>query len=193
MRNTVLLLALFAAGCSSTATNLSYNPPRPPMVHAGAPAILTVTVSDNRADESDPNYVGAIRGGFGNPLKTITSKRPIAVEVQEAFQQALTARHILGEGGRDRLVVQVTKLSGNQYVRRDARAAFNLQILDASGRTIYQDAVDVNRINGSVITFDAGIFASTDDLLAITRQAMTDAIDQALDKPGFLAALQSGA
>jgi uncharacterized lipoprotein YajG len=65
-----LPLAIVLAGCGSTAASLTYTPTEAVQPQA-APMVGTVTVVDQRG-ESDPNYVGVIRGGFGNPLKTLT-------------------------------------------------------------------------------------------------------------------------
>ncbi len=189
MKSSAILVALLASGCT-TATGLPYTPTIPPIARS-TPAISAVTVDDARS-EKDPTYIGAIRGGFGNPLKTLTTARPIAAEVQAAFEAALTARGLLGNRGPDTLSVHVMKLSAKQYVRRDATAAFAVTVHDAGGQSVYSDTVDVNKVNGSIVTFDAGVFASTEDLHAIMVQTMSEAIDQVLDKPGFLAAVEPG-
>ena len=51
----------------------------------------------------------------------------------------------------------------------------------------------MTKVNGSLVIFDAGVFASLADLRAITIEAMTEAIDQSRDKPGFAAATRPGA
>lgn len=148
-----------------------------------------VTATDNRKDETDPTYVGSIRGGFGNPLKTIKTARPIADEVRDAFQQALMARGLFGPSGPNTLSVQVTAFSANQIVGPFARAAFDIQVRDAKGQAIYQDVGDAG---GYAFTFFSnGILASSESLRAFMEEKMTAAIDQALNKPDFLAAVKA--
>ena len=182
-------IGLLAAACSTTAADLAYSPSNTPPRSASA-TIASVAVSDERS-EKDPNYVGAIRGGYGNPLKTIVSKQPIPDEVRQAFDNALRARNMLApslEPGQSLTVsVRLTKLSANQYAGRHAAAAFSLQLL-RSGQPVYADAVDVENDNGGFFSFDNGILASTDDLRALMDRTLSQAIDQALDKPGFVAA-----
>ncbi len=190
MKPVIVILALLAAGCSTTASDLPYSPAIAPIVQ-GSRSVSSVTVTDAR-EEKDPTYIGAIRGGLGNPIKTLTTSRPVPAEVQTAFETALRSRDLLGGPGRDTLDVRVTKLSANQLVRRDAQAAFTLSLRNPAGQQIYADGVDVEKVNGSLVSFDAGILASTADLRAIMLQAMTEAIDQALDKPGFVAATRPG-
>ena len=187
MHRIIVLLALVASACT-TATDMPYTPVSPPLVQARA-FIGAVTTTDAR-DERDPTYVGAIRGGYGNPLKTIVTKRPIAEEVGTAFAAALAARHMQADGAPARLAIRVTKFSANQYFHRDAKAAFDVTLTDAAGRQIYADSVDNENSNGSV--FVTGILASADDLHALMVQTMSEAIDQALDKPGLLAAAKPG-
>ena len=54
---------------------------------------------------------------------------------------------------------------------------------------LFSDQEDVLKIEGSIVTFNAVVFASVDDLRAITVLSLDTAIDQALDRPSFRAAL----
>jgi hypothetical protein len=182
-----LLLAILLAGCGSTAASLTYTPTETVQPQA-APMVGTVTVVDQRG-ESDPNYVGVIRGGFGNPLKTLTSDRPVRDEVASAFIAGLQARGLYDPAGPDTLTITLTEFSSDQYHRREARVGFTL-VLTRRGQPLYQRTETVDKINGSMVTFDTGVFASIDDLRAITDQALSQAVDQALDRPGFLAAIR---
>ena len=184
VKQLAVFLALAAAACSTTAVDLPYSPAVPPVAR-GVPAIVAVTAADAR-DEKDPTYIGAVRGGVGNPVDTIVTKSPIADEVRAAFEQALAARNLLGAPGRDTLAIQVTKLSANQTIVRMAKAAFRMELRDAAGHAIYSDSADVSRSSGYVFS------ARVSDLNALGLQAMSEAIDQLLDKPGFLAALKLG-
>ncbi len=176
------LLALAATACSTTAVDLPYSPLVPPTA-SGVPAIAAVTATDAR-DEKDPTYIGAVRGGVGNPVDTIVTKTPIADQVKTAFEQALSARHLLGAPGRDTLAIQVTKLSANQTIVRTANAAFRIELRDGAGRILYSDSADVSRSSGYVFG------SKVSDLNALGLRAMSEAIDQVLEKPGFLAAVK---
>jgi hypothetical protein len=152
---------------------------------------MTVVVTDQR-DEKDPTYIGAIRGGFGNPLKTLTTAKPVGDEVHDAFVGALRARGLYDAGGRLTLAVTLTELSANQMARREGHTSFRLVLTGTGGQPLYQDEEDVLKINGSLVTLDAGVFASIDDLRTIADLSLSTAIDQALDKPGFQAAVAGG-
>lgn len=187
----ILLLALLLGACSTTTVALSYDTPPPPAQVAPDPVISRVDATDAR-NEPDPRWIGAIRGGFGNPLKNVQADAPVAQVVAQGFRQALAARGLLAAQGRGRydLDVTVVRLDCDQYHRREGNADFRVVLTDRrSGRVIYRDEASSHLVNGSIVTFDVGIFADPLDLRAIALQAMDQAIDGILGKPEFLAAL----
>jgi uncharacterized lipoprotein YajG len=147
-------------------------------------------VTDQRDDRS--NEIGVIRGGFGNPLKTVYSDQPVPQTVAAAFTAALQARGLAASGPAPfRLQVVVHQLYADKYHRAEAHADFGLTLSDArTGRPLYSDEAKADALTGSIVTFDTGVFASSDDLRALVQQVMNQAIDQALDKPAFAAALR---
>jgi hypothetical protein len=184
----MLVLPCVLAACSSTAVSLDYTATIHQQPRSFAP-VSSVSVTDSR-DEKDPNYLGAIRGGFGNPLKVMTTRRPVKDEVAAAFLGAIEERGLYDPSARDRLLIDLTMFTANQLLRREAEVSFTLSLVDnSSGRTVYRDEQDVIKINGSVITFDAGVFASVNNLHAIADLALSQAIDQALDKPVVVAVI----
>ena len=190
MRRLALLLLLSIAACSTTAVTLPYAPTA--AVQPAARATVTaVNVTDAR-EERNPTWIGAIRGGFGQPIKNVTTARPVKDEVETAFRDALAARGLLAPAGAPyRLDVAVRRLSCNQIARREGYATFAVALVDVrSSRTVYQDVAESRVVTGSVITFDAGLLASVDDLREVAMRAMSQAIDQALNKPGFVEAAQ---
>lgn len=189
MRHLALLLLLSMAACGTTATSLPYSPTAA-IQQAPRATIGAVAVTDARG-ESNPNWVGAIRDGVGIPVKRLTTTRPVRDEVATAFIDALTARGLLAPGGPApyRLDVIVNRLSCNQYNRREGHATFTVSLVDSrSGQTVLQDKAESRVVTGSIITFEKGIFGSVDELRAVTIQAMNQAIDEALNRPGFVAA-----
>lgn len=157
------------------------------------PAIHEVTATDQRG-EGDPTRIGAVRGGFGNPLKVLHTRQPLADMVAQAFRDALAARGLLvpTTGGSADLIITIVRFGSSQLVRREAKVDLVLELRDrASGRQLYRDEVKSNHVQGSMIALDVGIFGSSDDLQAVAQAAMNDAIDAALNKPGFAAALRT--
>jgi hypothetical protein len=192
-RASSLLLALLLGACGTTTVDMPYQAAQP-ATSAAMPVIGQVTAADARG-EPDPRWIGAIRGGYGNPLKNVQTDAPVADEVAQGFRQALAARGLLAPqgGGRYNVDVTVVQLDCNQYHRREANADFRVVVTErASGRVVYRDEVSSHLVNGSLITFDQGVFADPQDLRAIALQAQNQAIDTALDKPQLISVLRSG-
>ncbi len=194
LRISAFALVALTAACAQQAT-LSYVPTASPPVRSAIGAVSQVTAIDQRG-EADPTWIGAVRGGYGNPLKVLHTKQPLSDVVSEAVRRALASRGMLAPETRvgPALKVTIVAFESSQYVRREATADFVIELVDRStGRAIYRDEARVNPVSGSIIAFDVGIFASADDLRAVAQQALSQAIDQLLNKPEFAAALRTAA
>jgi hypothetical protein len=188
MRASGLVLILLLSACSS-AGSLPYT-----MTTAGSrptigPRIGQITASDQRGEP--PRWVGAVRGGFGNPLKVINTTDTVQDEVVHAFETALRMRgYLAGPGnGKYNLAVVIRKLDCSQYVRREAHADLQVTVIDRNGRRLYTDNVQANVASGSKVAIDTGVFGSSDDLRDVASEVLSKAIDQAIDKPAFAAAI----
>jgi hypothetical protein len=139
-----------------------------------------------------PRWLGAIRGGFGNPLKVIETDEPVAVVVQTAFTEGVRARGAAGSAAAKRFEIRGTikKLDCSQYVRREAHGIIEVAIIDtATGRERFRRSYSADQVDGSLIALDTGIFASTQDLKRVLEQVLNEIVDKALDDPQFRAAL----
>ena len=181
----VASLGLLAAGCSTHQVDMIYMPTaavKPTDVKA---SVEVFSVSDSR--KYTGSRLGAIRGGYGNALKTLETKEPVRDVVRKAFLEGLTNRGLLAPSGTGQygLEVDVTKLDCSQYVRREAHAQFRITILDkATGRPTYTTVAEDDRVNeGSLV--ENGIFGSVEELRKLANEAMQAAVDRALDGPGF--------
>lgn len=183
------MLAL--AGCSTTAVEMKYAPSAAsPAPGAARPIVYVAEIKDQRPHA--PNYLGSVLNGFGSPMKTLETTVPVNQVVGDAFSDALRARGLLAPsaGGPYGLAVTILKLDCSQYVRREAHVDFTVALSDrASGRELYRDSFKVELVEGSLIAFDTGLFASTEDLRAVALKAMQQAIDAALDSPGVRQAI----
>jgi uncharacterized lipoprotein YajG len=158
-----LLLAL--AACSTTPVDVAYRPgasaPAIAQGSAARPVVAVGAFADQRGE--DPNWLGSIRGGFGNPLKTLTTPEPVAEVVRKAFADGLSARGLLADsGGRYTLTGTVQEFDATQMARREATAKVTLTLKDAStGRTIVSEPFEHRVVNGSILTLRTGVFASS--------------------------------
>ncbi|MBR0663991.1 SHOCT domain-containing protein [Roseomonas hellenica] len=140
----------------------------------------------------DAAWIGSIRGSFGQPIKKLYSETPVDQAVGRALSEGLRVRGLLAPEGlppQRRLVVDVAQLAANQYARSEAMVALRLTLVDGpSGRQVWSDTVQANRIEGSTMGGFAN-FHRLEDLHSLLVRVLGEAVDQALDNPGFRAAL----
>ncbi len=185
----VCLLGLGVSACSNTAVDLTYNRAAVTAKPVAAkPVVEMLSVTDARKNPS--TRIGAIRGGFGNPLKTLEVSTPVKDIVRQAFLDGLGARGLLASPGSGAYGIELTvkRLDSSQLMRREAHSDFLVTVIDkASGRPIYAKQVEDNRADGEAS--GAGIFGSVEELRAYTNDSLQAAVDKALDNPLFLAAI----
>src|SRR5688572_18645142 len=86
--------ALLQMGCSTHTFQVKYEPTREVVPSEGAEPLIAVgSLRDERGTESA--WLGAIRGGYGNPLKKLYSDQPIGSVVATAMADALQTRKLL--------------------------------------------------------------------------------------------------
>ena len=92
----ILVLTLALQACSNTVASLHYVPTTPVQA-VSVPSIGAVTATDQRKEA--PTRLATILGGFGNPLKTLDTAKPVKDEVADAFLEGLCVR-VLDQAGR---------------------------------------------------------------------------------------------
>ncbi|WP_421988386.1 hypothetical protein [Roseococcus sp.] len=193
-RLATILLALSLGACGTTQFPMPYAPTvavapnQPP-----GPIARTANVRNLRGTGGeDPIWIGTIRGGYGNPLKTLNADRPLDQAVQTAFDAALAARGWLApQDPRVEIEITLREFVANRYVRLEATAELELVLRErSSGRVLWQDKENVNNVEGSILALDTGVFADPAGLHALMLRTMNQAIDRLLDRLGFAAALQ---
>jgi uncharacterized lipoprotein YajG len=179
--------AIGLAACGNTTSNLSYTPPAG-VATAPAPTIAAVTATDQRKEA--PNRLATIMGGFGNPLKTLDTTRPVKDEVAAAFTDGLRARGLLQTDGRGPFQIQllIRKFDADMIMGRTARIDLDLTVIDqASQQVIYQDTVQDQRSDFAL--FATGVFANIEDLQKLAQTVLDATVNRMLDKPEFRAAI----
>jgi uncharacterized lipoprotein YajG len=178
---------ILLSACSTTPVNLTYNPSNVTPKPQAKAAIEQVVVTDKRG--VDAKWIGAIRSGYGNPMKTLESTTTVSAEIKTAFTDGLRARSLLAPNGPYRLDVVVSKFDCSQYARREAHANMDIMLVNQSSRqVIYIRPVSVTKISGDRLTLDAWAFGKVEDLLKVANDALQEAVDKALDDPELLAA-----
>lgn len=183
-----ILMTLMVSACSTTPVGLTYQAPNAaaPAIQ-GKPVIDVTSVSDQR--KHDPNWLGAIRGGMGQPLKTLETQVPVKDVVKAAFIDGLKARNLQTADAPYAMELTVRQFDCNQYLRREAHAKIEVKVVErASKRSLFQHIYEADKITDSEL-FDAGIYASVEDLRVVANQALQEVVDRALDDPQLRASL----
>jgi len=186
----VAIVAVVVAGCTTNTVQLDYAAGNIEAAkYTDVRPIDTVIVFDYR--KNDPHWLGAIRGGFGNPLKKLTTEEAVSEVVQDAFESALQARGIPSEGADPfTMRINLIRFDSSQYVRREAHANVTVMLEGSDGESEWTESFQSDVIQGSMVALDTGIFASVEDLRKVALQALNEVIDQALNDPGFIDTLK---
>jgi hypothetical protein len=182
----VVAFALLLTGCSSTAVSLKYEGTRASESGSRTPIVRVDEFADERG--TDPRWLGAVRGGLGNALKTLRLDASAQEVVCDDFVQALAARGLLDErpAARYSLTGIITKLDCSQYVRREAHASITLTLTETvTGKVVMSRTFRRDDAQDNPNLLDVGIFASTDDLRAVAAQTLRQTVDDALDSAEF--------
>jgi uncharacterized lipoprotein YajG len=185
----VLGLAMFA-GCSTTSVGLKYAPNEaaiPGKVAASVQPVSVGTFLDNRNETS--TWLGSVRGGFGNPIKTLESSQPVADVVQAAYIDALKAKGITIDSSASlQLSGTVRALHCTQMAHREATAEIEIVVVDkVTGQKRLTQTYSAKTVNDSGVA--RGVFASVEELRLVLEKTMRDVIDKTLGDASFIAAL----
>lgn len=190
-RAVALAAMLLLAGCGARVLPLTYTAPPDPVQD---PAQVQVGASVDQRRDHDPTWYGAIRSGFGSLLKVLRSDVPVSQVVAKAFGDALAARGMLARGGRYEVRLTVTRFEASRYVRLEAHVDVGAQVVEtASGRVVYEGQGRANKVSGSIVALDNGIFASPTELSDLMAATLSEAVDKVVDGPGFRRAVGDAA
>lgn len=190
----ILSTSMFLSGCSTHRVRLVYTPPTSaPQGSRTLPATLVGEFADERGDDAQRDngtWIGAVRGGYGNTIKTVLVERPLRDIVAATFAQALGARGSFADSqhtGTRVLSGSVAAFACKQYVRRDCTVALNVVLTDrVSGQKIFEKKYEAYEFDGSVWAMDSGIFGSVDKLRDLAARTLAVCVDKVLDDGGLI-------
>jgi len=181
--------ALLQMGCSTHTFQVKYEPTREVVPSEGTEPLIAVgSLRDDRGTESA--WLGAIRGGYGNPLKKLYSDQPIGSVVATAMADALQTRKLLAPPSSAVLRIEgsIAKLDCSYYFNREAHTHLLLNIVDTrSNATLFSQTYKTDNKEGGV---GAGIFGDVDHLAAFMQKTLNETIDTALSDPALLTVLR---
>lgn len=174
----LLFGSMLLVGC--TTTPVSLDPVESTAaVEEGTRKVEMGSVTDSR--RHGPNWLGAIRGGFGNPLQTLETEQPVAEVVRRQFAVGLAQRGMLAEEGEGDFLLEVdmVQLDSNQVMRREAHSRLDISVIEQGSRQVaYTNSVQSSNIEGGA---GGGVFASIEKLEEILTRTLWETIDEALD------------
>jgi hypothetical protein len=187
---TSLCLAALAAGCT-TYVPLHYTSDAPATGAPPTPLVSVGAFEDKRGVDIDTDWLGAIRGGFGNPLKKLRTQQPMSQVVQDAFADGLRSRGLFADSGQGKFLLEGTieKLDCSEYFNLEAHAQVDLRLLDSGTHAlVFSWPYRVDETEGGL---GAGIFASVETLRVLAERTLRELVDRALDDPPMRRALQT--
>ena len=191
---TAVLLLSGAAACNRPA-DLSYQAPAGASAAAAIPLIAEVTVVDER--DVRPDYVGAVMGYDGKPLKRLQSPGPVADEVGTAFREALAARGELAPPEATPpqapylLTVVLLQLNAEQNADRQGAADMVVRLVDrGTGRVTYSARTYTERRGDNYLAYDNLLLGSPAALGAVARAVLAQAVNETVDRAGFRRAMR---
>ena len=183
------LLSSAIVGCSTHIESVKYQPTDLASNSVSGEASAVVgSFADDRG--TNANWLGAIRGGYGNPLKKLYTDRPVSEVVEQAFTDALQARKLLGDTQNAKVEItgEVIKFDCSYYFNREAHAHLLVKVLSLPSHTlIYSRAYQTDNKEGG---WGAGIFGNTDELTQFAQRTLNETVDKVLEDPEFIAALK---
>ncbi|WP_038052044.1 YajG family lipoprotein [Thioalkalivibrio sp. ALJ1] len=185
----LVLGGLFLAGCTTTPVTLDPASSRDAAV-AGEANVEMGAVTDSRQHGS--NWLGAIRGGFGNPLQTLETEKPVSEVVREQFITGLEQRGMLAQEGEGDFILEVDieQLDSNQVMRREAHSRLDVALIEqGSSQVAYENSVRSSNVEGGA---GGGVFASIEKLEEILTRTLWETIDEALDDERLHQAIADG-
>lgn len=176
-------------GCSTTTTTLRYEPTDAVKIEPDVKPVAIVGMITDIRKERDPHWFGAIRGGFGNPLKKLVGDTPMSETVARLLSDALKERQLLasGNGAAVRVEGTIEVLDCNYYWNRDAHAQLKLNLVDArSGVLLYSQS---QRTDNSEAGVGAGAFGDVNHLAEFMQKTLSQTIDKFFADPVFMSVL----
>lgn len=185
----IALLISGTIGCSTHFESVKYQPTD--LASSSASGEVSAVVGlfeDDRG--TNANWLGAIRGGYGNPLKKLYTEKPVSEVVEQAFTDALQTRKLLGDKQNAKVEItgDVVKFDCSYYFNREAHAHLLVKVLSLPSHSlVFSRAYLTDNKEGG---WGAGIFGNTDELAQFAERTLNETVDKVLADPEFIAALK---
>jgi len=148
--------------------------------------ISEIQVTDSRG--TDPDWMGAIRGGYGNVLKSLRTERPMAEIIEDVYREALTEYGYLDEhNGRVTFIADIEKMDCSYFFNREAHAHIKISLYDRDNNALLFENRYITDISEGGV--GAGIFGDVETLRDFGEKALNQTVDKSMTDLTFIAAL----
>lgn len=185
----LVCLAALQLACT-TLVPLRYSDVPAATAAQATPLISVGPFKDSRAKDYGADWLGAIRGGMGNRLKTLRTEQSVSQVVQDAYADGLRTRGVFAEPGQAKFVLEGTieKFDCSEYWNLEAHAHVTIRVRDnGTGAQVYSYPYLVDETEGGM---GAGAFASVETLRLLAERTLRELVDRSLDDPGLRKAVQ---
>lgn len=134
--------------------------------------------------------LGSIRNEVGIPIKTLTTRKPVAQLIHNAVGYGLKARGMLVDKGKGRYVIgaRIREYYVHQLASQEAGCKIQFELFRrGNSRPVF---VKTYRSQRNRRTPKVSYFGDVDEVAEVASSALQDVIDQALDDPEFRKALR---
>jgi hypothetical protein len=129
--------------------------------------------------------LGSIKNEVGIPIKTLTTRKPVAELVHNAVGYGLKARGMLVDKGRGRYIIsgKIIEFYAHQLVSQEAGCAIRFEMYrKGTTKPVFAKTYKAQRNRH---TPKVSYFGNVDELADVSSAALQDVIDQALDDPAL--------
>ena len=184
----ILPMTLLMSGCSPYVPSVRYEPSQQLVVSPGdAPAIAVGNFADNRGTPS--NWLGAVRNGYGMPVKKLYTEGATSDVVRAAFVDAFSARGIKESQSPERLVVEGTiiKYDCSTMMNYEAHAEIQVNVVSMPSRVVIYSRN--YRTDNTKSGWGGGLYGGFKDLALMAETTLNQTIDKFFADPVFVTAL----
>ena len=187
-----LAAAAILSGCWTTHLAFKYQaPPKVTPAVAGTPTLMVGTFVDMRGYK--PNWIGRIRGTFGNSLEKLVVDESVAILVQTQFRDGLLARQfpVVEADAAFEIAGVIRKLSSIQYVHVETNVEIEVQVRRLpSGEPTFVHTYSAQAVEASRAYSVQAVESArpVEAIRALTEKTLRDVVNH--DDPAFRAALR---
>ena len=184
----ILSMTILMFGCSPYVPTIKYDQTQQANVRALAAHSVSVgNFTDNRG--TPDNWLGAVRNGYGAPVKKLYTDGPTSDVVRTAFVEAFAARNITESKSPERLVVEGTiiKYDCSTMFNYEAHAQLQVNVVSWPSRVVLYS--QTYRTDNTESGWGGGLYGGYKDLALMAQQTLSQTIDKFFADPAFVAAL----